>query len=108
MSPMRPIRHEWLLSVILAVILVMTSGALVASRVWILEAHRDLERMEQSRQRMLDEEHALQVEWVSRTDLNTIERRARQDLGMHPPEKHQWHPAADLNDADPGEAGSVP
>ncbi|MBF0158363.1 MAG: cell division protein FtsL [Magnetococcales bacterium] len=92
-------KHEWLLSIALAVMLVMSASALVASRVWILETHRDMEKTEQERQRLLDEEHALQVEWVSRTDLNTMERRAR-DLGMQPPEKNQWHPAPDLNDTD--------
>ena len=101
-------RHEWLLSIVLTVLLVITSAAMVASRVWILDTHREMEKMEQEKQKLLDEEHILQVEWVSRTDLNTIERRSRQELGMQPPEKHQWHPAADLNDADSGEDAAHP
>ncbi len=57
---------------------------------WMLGIHRDLRQERNKYNQLLDEEHALQVELVSRTDMNTIERRARQELGMQPLRYDQW------------------
>ncbi|MBF0136416.1 MAG: cell division protein FtsL [Magnetococcus sp. DMHC-1] len=80
----------WLLSVFLAVLLAVSAAATVASRNLMLAAHRTLDAAQKERLRLLDEEQALQVEWVYRTGLNTVERRARQELGMEPPRPDQW------------------
>ncbi|MBF0626063.1 MAG: cell division protein FtsL [Magnetococcales bacterium] len=79
-----------LLSMILAGLLVATAALIVSSRVWMQEAHRELERAQKERLRLLDQEQALQVEWAYRTGLNTVERRARQELGMDSPRPDQW------------------
>ncbi|MBF0175288.1 MAG: cell division protein FtsL [Magnetococcales bacterium] len=83
-------RPYWLLSLVLIALLVVTAAATVASRSWMLTAHRALEAAQKERLQLLDEEQALQVEWVYRTGLNTIERRARKELGMEPPRSDQW------------------
>ncbi|MBF0273254.1 MAG: cell division protein FtsL [Magnetococcales bacterium] len=83
-------KSPWLLHTLLTILLVITAAVTVASRMWMLEAHRELERQAKKRIVLLDQEQALQVEWVARTDLNTIERRAKKDLGMHPMRPDQW------------------
>ena len=83
-------KPSWQLLVILTVLLVLTSAIMVSSRMWMLSSHRNLSRAQQQYSTRLDEEHALQVELVSRTDMNTIERRARQELGMVPLRHNQW------------------
>ncbi|MBF0426129.1 MAG: cell division protein FtsL [Magnetococcales bacterium] len=83
-------RSHWLLSALLVALLVVTAAATVASRNWMLAAHRALDAAQRERLRLLDEEQALQVEWVYRTGLNTVERRARKELGMEPPRPDQW------------------
>lgn len=80
----------WPLLVLMAVLLVLTAALTVASRMWMLETHRELRHAEKEHAHLLDQEHALQVEWVSRTEMNTIERRARK-LGMKPLRPDQWH-----------------
>lgn len=83
-------RLGWPLLVLLTVLLVVTSAITVSSRMWMLGIHRDLSQERNKYNQLLDEEHALQVELVSRTDMNTIERRARQELGMQPLRYDQW------------------
>lgn len=80
----------WIEMVVLVVLLAVTSASIVASSFWLLESHRDLKEMEQKRMELMEEERALAVEWVFRTDLNNVERRARQELGMKPPRADQW------------------
>ncbi|MBF0191653.1 MAG: cell division protein FtsL [Magnetococcales bacterium] len=83
-------KSPWLLHTLLTILLVITAAVTVASRMWMLEAHRELERQAKKRIVLLDQEQALRVEWVARTDLNTIERRAKKDLGMRPMRPDQW------------------
>jgi cell division protein FtsL len=80
----------WLPAMLL-IVLGVTAMATIGSRLLLLESHRTLEQLEQERRRLLDHEQALQLEWVSRTDLNVVERRARQELGMRTPLPEQWH-----------------
>ncbi|MBF0213103.1 MAG: cell division protein FtsL, partial [Magnetococcales bacterium] len=77
-------KSPWLLHTLLTILLVITAAVTIASRMWMLEAHRELERNVKKRIQLLDQEQALRVEWVARSDLNTIERRAKKDLGMRP------------------------
>lgn len=86
-------KSSWLLHSLLTILLVVTAAVTVASRMWMLEAHRELENDIKKRSKMLEQEQALRVEWVTRTDLNTIERRAKKDLGMRPMRPDQWHEA---------------
>ena len=83
-------RPNWYLLAILTILLVLTAAMTVSSRMWMLSSHRELSMEKQKYAMLLDEEHALQVELVSRTDMNTIERRARQELGMQPLRYNQW------------------
>lgn len=76
--------------IFLMVLLVLMAAITISSRMWMLTTHRQLVREKQKYRTLLDEEHALQVELVSRTDVNTIERRARQELGMQPLRYDQW------------------
>lgn len=81
---------RWHLMALLILLLVLSAALTVSSRMWMLNSHRDLSREKQKYGDLLDEEHALQVELVSRTDMNTIERRARQELGMVSLRHNQW------------------
>ncbi|MBF0369900.1 MAG: cell division protein FtsL [Magnetococcales bacterium] len=83
-------KPDWLLPALLALLLVITSAVTVTSRMWMLEVHRDLRREEKKFAHLQDKEQELRVELVSRTDMNTIERRARKELGMRPPRPDQW------------------
>ncbi len=86
-------KTNWLLQTLLAVLLIITASITVASRMWMLEAHRELENNINMQIQLLDQEQALRVEWVARTDLNTIERRAKTELGMRPMRPDQWREA---------------
>ncbi|MBF0181774.1 MAG: cell division protein FtsL [Magnetococcales bacterium] len=86
-------KSPWLLHTLLTILLVMTAAVTITSRMWMLDAHRELERLVKKRTELLDQEEALRLEWVARTDLNTIERRAKKDLGMRPMRPDQWHEA---------------
>lgn len=86
-------KSPWLLHTLLAILLVITAAITIASRMWMQEAHRELESHLKKRVHLLDQEQALRVEWVARTDLNTIERRAKKDLGMRPMRPDQWREA---------------
>ncbi|MBF0401265.1 MAG: cell division protein FtsL [Magnetococcales bacterium] len=74
----------------LSVLLVLTAAITISSRVWMLESHRELTQEQKRYNELLDKENALQIELISRTDMNTIERRARQELGMQPLWPTQW------------------
>lgn len=87
---MQPMRPSWPLLAILTVLLVLASAITVSSRVWMLSTHRDLAQERRKYSDRLDQEHALQVELASRSDMNTIERRARQALGMRSLHPDQW------------------
>ena len=80
----------WHLIALLTILLVLTAALTVTSRMWMLSIHRDLSHERKKHSKLLDEEDALQVELISRTDMNTIERRARQELGMQPIQHDQW------------------
>ncbi|MBF0188236.1 MAG: cell division protein FtsL [Magnetococcales bacterium] len=82
--------RKWIIPAILAVILAATAVVTVTSRNALLSAHRDLQTLEKRYRTLKEKEQTLRVEWVSRTDLNTIERRARSELGMLPPRTDQW------------------
>lgn len=83
-------KSPWLLHTLLTILLVITAAITIASRMWMLDAHRELEKQIKKRVQLLDQEQALRVEWVVRSDLNTIERRAKKDLGMRPMRPDQW------------------
>ena len=83
-------RLGWPLLAFLVILLVLTAAITISSRVWMLESHRELSLTEKQYNELLDKEHALQIELISRTDMNTIERRARQELGMQPLWPTQW------------------
>ncbi|HIJ84765.1 MAG: hypothetical protein HW380_3620 [Magnetococcales bacterium] len=76
--------------VFLVLLLVLTAAITVTSRTWMLESHRNLRNEEKKLLQLLDKEQALKLELVTRTDLNTIERRAREELGMQPMRHDQW------------------
>ncbi|MBF0164576.1 MAG: cell division protein FtsL [Magnetococcales bacterium] len=86
-------KSPWILHTLLTILLVITAAITIASRMWMQEAHRELENHLKKRVQLLDQEQALRVEWVARTDLNTIERRAKKDLGMRPMRPDQWREA---------------
>lgn len=86
-------KSPWLLHILLTILLVITAAVTIASRMWMLEAHRELERNIKKRVQLQNQEQALQVEWVARTDLNSIERRAKKELGMRPMRPDQWREA---------------
>ncbi len=83
-------RLGWPLIAFLTILLVLTAAITVSSRVWMLESHRELSRAEKEYSELLDKENALKIELIARTDMNTIERRARQELGMQPLWPTQW------------------
>ena len=83
-------RPGWHLLAFLVILLVLTAAITISSRVWMLESHRELSLTEKKYNELLDKEHALQIELIARTDVNTIERRARQELGMQPLWPTQW------------------
>lgn len=76
----------------LILLLVLTAAIIVTSRTWMLESHRELRNEEDLYLQHLDREQALKLELVTRTDLNAIERRAREELGMQPLRHDQWLP----------------
>lgn len=80
----------WPLLTMMAVLLVLTSAITVSSRMWMLASHRELQEHKRKQSELVDQEQALQVELVSRTDMNIIERRARKELGMQPLQPDQW------------------
>ncbi|MEO5368429.1 MAG: cell division protein FtsL [Magnetococcus sp. WYHC-3] len=83
-------RTGWMVSMLLVVVLAVSASSTVASRLWMQESHRKLSETEKEYRLLLVEEEALQVEWVFRTDLNSLENRARQELGMVTPTPDQW------------------
>ncbi len=83
-------RTQALVVTLLLVLLAGTAVAIVTSRHKMLDAHRLLLKSDATYQKLLDEERTLKVELVSRTDLNSVEQRARQELGMVPPRPDQW------------------
>ncbi|MBF0147887.1 MAG: cell division protein FtsL [Magnetococcales bacterium] len=78
--------------VFLVLLLVLTAAITVTSRTWMLESHRELRNEEKLLLQHLDKERELKLELVTRTDLNTVERRAREELGMKPLRHDQWLP----------------
>lgn len=83
-------RPGWPLIAFLTILLVLTSAITISSRVWMLESHREFSQVQKQYNALLDKENALQIELISRTDMNTIEHRARQELGMQPLWPTQW------------------
>ncbi|WP_130469841.1 cell division protein FtsL [Candidatus Magnetaquicoccus inordinatus] len=83
-------RFGWPMIALLTILLVLTAAITVSSRVWMLESHRELAQAEKEYNELLDKEHALKIELIARTDINTIERRARQELSMQPMWPTQW------------------
>ncbi|MBF0140333.1 MAG: cell division protein FtsL [Magnetococcales bacterium] len=79
----------------LILLLVLTAAIIVTSRTWMLASHRELRNEEELYLQHLDREQALKLELVTRTDLNAIERRAREELGMQPLRHDQWLPMGD-------------
>lgn len=84
----------WLLITVLLVFLTATTIGTVASTQWVQESHRHLKEAESRLYHLLEQEQALKVEWVARTDLNTVEQRARTELGMVAPRSEQWQVVA--------------
>lgn len=83
-------RMRWWLVVMLAVLLAASAAATVASRQWMRETFRELDQARTSVRQLLVKEELLQVERVSRTDLNLVESRVRGELGMQLPRAGQW------------------
>lgn len=83
-------KNDWLIPTFMVIILVITAAITITSRMWLLEIHRDLQKAEKKQIRLLDQEQALQIELVSRTDLNYTERLVREKLGMRPMRPDQW------------------
>lgn len=83
-------KRPWLIPILLTACLVVTALATVDSRSRLLESHRGLKAEERQLARLLEKERALKVELASRSDLNTLERRAVEELGMRPPRPDQW------------------
>ncbi|MBF0454054.1 MAG: cell division protein FtsL [Magnetococcales bacterium] len=83
-------KNDLLITTFLVIILVITAAITITSRMWLLEIHRDLQQTEKKQDRLLDQEQALQIELVSRTDLNYTERLAREKLGMRAMRPDQW------------------
>ncbi|MBF0622119.1 MAG: cell division protein FtsL [Magnetococcales bacterium] len=81
---------RWILPTLLSFLLVISAVAVINSRLWLQETHRELQAAHKELNHLRDEEQALRIEWVSRTDLNAIERRARDTLGMTAPKPDQW------------------
>ncbi|MBF0422582.1 MAG: cell division protein FtsL [Magnetococcales bacterium] len=88
-------RPDTFIPAFLILLLVLTAAIIVTSRTWMLESHRELSNEEDVYLQNLDRERALKLELVTRTDLNTIERRAREELGMQPMRQDQWLPLSD-------------
>nr|CRH06756.1 conserved exported protein of unknown function [Candidatus Magnetococcus massalia] len=88
---LKPVKvNSWMVISLLALVLLLTGAAIVASRNAMQDAHRELRKSEMNYLHLLNEESALQVEWVYRTNLNIVERRAREELNMRPPRPDQW------------------
>lgn len=83
-------RTRWVLLLFLAVLLAASAAATVASRQWMRETFRELDNARSEVRRLLVKEELLQVERVSRTDLNQVESRVRGELGMQLPRAGQW------------------
>ncbi|MBF0286112.1 MAG: cell division protein FtsL [Magnetococcales bacterium] len=81
---------HWLLPTVLAIVLAASAAATITSRLWMQESHRELKKAEKKLQELNDKELELRLEWVARTDLNTMERRAKTELGMDRPRYDQW------------------
>lgn len=83
-------KSSWLLTGLLLILLAVTAVSIVASRLWITDSHRQLKDAEKQQFQLLEQEQALQLEWVARIDLNTVEQRAKNELGMIAPRSDQW------------------
>ncbi|MBF0612328.1 MAG: cell division protein FtsL [Magnetococcales bacterium] len=79
-----------LLIAILVALLAATSAGIVSSRTWMQKSHREFKKAEVTLQQLAEKEEALKIEWINRSDLNQVELRARQELGMRPPRADQW------------------
>ncbi|MEG3639988.1 cell division protein FtsL [Magnetococcus sp. PR-3] len=80
----------WILNTVLAMVLIISGVAIVSSRNGMQSVHRELRTAEKNYLHLLDEENALQMEWVYRNNLNDVERDAREKLNMRPPRPDQW------------------
>ncbi|MBF0358653.1 MAG: cell division protein FtsL [Magnetococcales bacterium] len=83
-------KNDWLIPTFLVVILVITSAITITSRMWMLDVHRDLQKAEKKQSQLLDQKQALEIELISRTDLNLTERLVREKLGMRAMRPDQW------------------
>jgi cell division protein FtsL len=83
-------KNDWLIPTFLIIILVVTAAITITSRMWLLDIHRDLQKAEKKQVLLLDQKQALEIELVSRTDLNYTERRVREKLGMRAMRPDQW------------------
>lgn len=80
----------WVIMALLVFLLAASGAAMVGSRVWLLEAHREMKEREAELRRLGLREQLLRVEWVARTDLNVVERWAKEEKGMRLPRAEQW------------------
>jgi hypothetical protein len=83
-------KNDWLIPTFFIIILVITAAITITSRMWLLEIHRDLQKAEKKQVLLLDQKQALEIELVSRTDLNYTERQVREKLGMRAMRPDQW------------------
>jgi cell division protein FtsL len=83
-------KTDWLIPTFLVIILVITAAITITSRMWLLEIHRDVQKAEKKQVLLLDKKQALEIELVSRTDLNYTERVVREKLGMRAMRPDQW------------------
>ncbi len=83
-------KNDWLIPTFLIIILVITSAIIITSRMWLLDVHRDLQKAEKKQDMLLDQKQALEIEMVTRTDLNYTERLVRDKLGMRAMRPDQW------------------
>ncbi|MBF0446389.1 MAG: cell division protein FtsL [Magnetococcales bacterium] len=83
-------KADWLIPTFLVIILVVTAAITITSRMWMLDVHRDLQTAEKKHTKLLDQKQALEIELVSRTDLNYTERLVREKLGMRAMRHDQW------------------
>lgn len=80
----------WMAHAFLLALLVLSALLTVASRMWIIEGHRDLVKAQVQLKELTEHERALHVELIARGDLNMVERRAAEELGMVWPQSDQW------------------
>jgi cell division protein FtsL len=83
-------RADWLIPTFLIIILVVTAAITITSRMWMLDVHRELQTAEKKHSHLLDQKQALEIELVSRTNLNFTERLVRKKLGMRAMRHDQW------------------